>query len=184
MSQNTELLTIASGIVYLKDQFDTGDFYRVGNCPEFNISVIVDKKFNREYFSDSSGRLIELPTTQGSVVGATIGGSFVVEELTRDMVQGKWFFGSSSSSGTEFLANDLVAPVRAIRIKTDPINGISECITFPAVDVRCESSVSKITSSDLQVLSFEFSVLYDLNINTSPIVRVQEPGETLVDFCV
>lgn len=184
MTQNTELLTIGGGAVSLKDTFDSGSFYRIGNCPSFNILVSVEKKFDESYFADSNGNLIKLKTTAGKIIGATLGGDFIVEELTRDFIQNKWFYGAATSAGTEALSGGLSAPVRAVRIKTDPINGISECITFPAIDLSCTGSVSGINTNEFKSLSFEFKILYDLGINTSPIARVQEPGETLVDFCV
>ncbi len=179
-----EHLSFGGGIVSLKEQFDIGTFDDLGFCPNFSLNVNVTQDFKEEYFTDSSGNLVRVPSTVGSIAGVAVDGEFSCESMTRNLLQKIWFHGDSTDAGTELFGGALLQPIiRALKFLSVPESGPTYCLTLPAVELRAKGTVPLI-GDNWKSISFTYRILYASNMRTAPVLRVQEEGESLSNFCV
>lgn len=176
----TTNLSLGGGIVYLKEQHDSGSFEDLGFCVDFALQISIEEEYVDQYMSDSANRLIRVPGDSGFVTNVAGTGSFTCESMTRSVLQKIWFRGTNSTSGTELLeATDLAPVVRALKFMSVPANGPTYCVTLPAVKLEAANAVP-LQQYEWVAVDFEFEVLIAYGL---PTLRVQEEGETLPDFC-
>ena len=176
----TTTLSLGGGIVYLKEQYDSGSFEDLGFCTDFSLKISIEEEYVDQYMSDSSNRLIRVPGDSGFVTKVEGTGSFACESITRNLLQKIWFRGTNSSDGTELLqVTDLATVVRALKFMSVPANGPTYCVTLPAVRLEATDAVP-LQQYDWVAVKFDFEILIAYGL---PTLRVQEEGEELTDFC-
>lgn len=179
-----DTLSLGGGVVHIKEQFDTGSYEDIGYSVDLEIGMDIVQKFFNQYYTDSDGRLIRLPSTKGVITSASFNGAFVCESMTRNMLQKIWWLGDDTDAGTEPLySSDLTPVVRALKFVPDVYDGPAVCVEFPAIELSISSKFLLISDS-WKSLTFQFRALFDEDVRTFPIMRVQQPGESLVDFCI
>lgn len=184
MTMLTDTLALGGGVVYMQESFTSGTYEDLGYVEDFEFGANIVQEYFSKYYTDSRGRLIRLPTTNGVIKSVVFEGSFVCESMSRSILQKVWLLGTSSNSGTEPLAVDELKPVvRALKFVPNMEVGPAMCIELPAVQLTATTKY-KLISGTWKSLTFNFSSVFDMTIRTFPIVRVQESGESLEDFCV
>lgn len=180
-----DTISLGGGIVYLKEDYSSGSFIDLGFCPSFSVNLGILEDHRSRYFADSSGNIFKLPTTESTYSQFIANGKFVCESVDRKMMQSIWFRGTSTSDGTTMLGDFSAAPIiRALKIITYNVTGPDYCLILPAVSVIPTGDFNLISTDSWRSVSFDFTVLYSETTDTFPILRVQEEGETLTDFCI
>lgn len=171
--EQTDYLSIGGGIISVKP-ISTGAYEDFGLCDNFEVGFDIVQQFHDRYYTDSAGRYIRLPSTNGVLRSLSYTGGFTCDSVTRLHLQKIWWLGSDSSLGTSL--SDLVdfkAIVRSLKFTPDTYLGPGVHVEFPAVEITV-SSKFPLLRDGWKSLTFSFRALFDGTTNTYPKIRIEE----------
>lgn len=173
-------LTLGGGIVYLREQYDAGDYIDFGYSTGFNLVISSEVEFENKYLMDVLGNIIKSISTEGAITSFKVTGGFSNESMSRSLLQKLWFRGTDSTDGAELFASDLKPIVSGIKYLSVPSKGVALCLKLPSVHLMATKAVPIQDQSNWMNISFDFEVLFGEDF---PSLRVQEEGEILPGFC-